>query len=110
MRDLARVTALTVRLQFRSHFVRRRQVPLDGEPAERLPGRWSKRRLHDRLQLLEDVTVVVKVPLTGELAVRFGQPIKKSIAGVHPESGLSELSFPVIPQHIHGDQPHPRPE
>src|SRR5208283_3997173 len=86
------------------------RVAIDGEPSEGFPGIRLEIRLHDCQELLEDVPVVVEVPLARELAVGIGELSEKAIRLVQPRHGFAAKLLPQRPDLVDGHLPEPGAE
>ncbi|MGZ3392280.1 MAG: hypothetical protein ACXVB2_01670 [Isosphaeraceae bacterium] len=86
------------------------RVAVDGEPPEGFPGIRLEIGLHDCQQLLEDVPVVVQVPLARERAVGIGELIEKAVSQVQPRHGLASDLLPKCPDFVDGHLPEPGAE
>ncbi len=83
---------------------------IDSEPAERLPGRGREVGLHDRQQFLNDMFVVIPVPLAGEIVIRVGKPFEKPIGRIAPDGGPAMTLPTIVTDLVHRHLPKPSPE
>ena len=83
---------------------------LDAEPPECGPGRRAEVAFNDRQQSLNDVIVVIAVPLESEFVVRIGESLEESFRRIKPNRRPPALFFPVTPDLAYRHLPEPGSE